>query len=101
LQSLSLQSHPGLGPVSTQAGQGFSFPGPRLFYLRARPFLVVIAIIMEAVVSLGAHIEASMVPMAMSLTDPNPDASDPDIDVFRNDNWFVADIRRAGKCRHR
>jgi hypothetical protein len=56
---------------------------------------------MEAVVSSGAHIEASMVPMSMSLTDPNPDAPDPDIDVFRDDNWFVADVQRAGKCRHR
>jgi hypothetical protein len=62
---------------------------------------VVVAIIVEVVMSPGAHIEASMVPMSMSLTDPNPDASDPEINVFRDNNWFVADFQRAGKCRHR
>jgi hypothetical protein len=56
---------------------------------------------MEAVVSSCAHIEASMVPISVSLTDPNPDASDPNIDVFRDDNWFVADVQRTGKYRHR
>jgi hypothetical protein len=62
---------------------------------------VVVAIIMEAVVSSSTHIEASMVPISVSLTDPNPDASNPNIDVFRDDNWFVADIQRTGKCRYR
>jgi len=47
------------------------------------------------------HIEASMVPMPVSLTDPNSDAADPDIGAFRDDHWFVADIQRTGKCRHR
>jgi hypothetical protein len=61
----------------------------------------VVAIIVEVVMSSGAHIKARMVPMSVSLTDPNSDASDPNIDVFRDDNWFVADVRRAGKCRHR
>jgi hypothetical protein len=61
---------------------------------------VVVAIIMEAVVSSCAHIEASMVPMSVSFTDPNSDASDPNIDVFRDDNWFVADVQRTGKRRH-
>ena len=40
-----------------------------------------------------------MVPISVSLTDPNPDASDPNIDVFRDDNWFVANVQRTGKCR--
>jgi bacterioferritin len=62
---------------------------------------VVIAIIMGgAVVSSCAHIEAGMVPISVSLTDPNPDASDPNIDVFRDDNWFVADVQRTSKRRH-
>jgi hypothetical protein len=50
------------------------------------------AIIMEAVVSSCAHIEATMVSISVSLTAPNPDASDPHIDVFRDHNWFVADV---------
>jgi hypothetical protein len=54
-----------------------------------------------AAVSAVAHVEASMVPMSVSLTDPSPDASDPNIDVFCDDNWFVADVQRTGKCRHR
>jgi hypothetical protein len=51
------------------------------------------------VVSSCAHIEAGMVPISVSLTDPNPDAPDPNIDVFRDDNWFVADVQRASKRR--
>ncbi|MGA3309060.1 MAG: hypothetical protein ABSD08_10650 [Xanthobacteraceae bacterium] len=42
-----------------------------------------------------------VVPMPVSLTDPNSDAADPDIGAFRDDHWFVADVRRTGKCRHR
>jgi hypothetical protein len=53
-----------------------------------------------AVVSSCAHIEAGMVPISVSLTDPNPDASDPNIDVFRDDNWFVADVQKTSKRRH-
>jgi hypothetical protein len=69
---------------------------------RTRLFiLVVVAIIMGgAVVSSCAHIEAGMVPISVSLTDPNPDASDPNINVFRDDNWFVADVQRTSKRRH-
>jgi len=58
---------------------------------------------MVVVVPSVGHIEASMVPMPMpmSLTDPNSDAADPDIGAFREDHWFVADVQRTGKCRHR
>ena len=35
--------------------------------------------------------------MPVSLTDPNSDAAGD----FRDDHWFVADIQRTGKCRHR
>ena len=52
------------------------------------------------VLSVG-HIEASMVPMPVSLTDPNSDGADPDICAFRDDHWFVANAQRTGKCRHR
>jgi len=56
---------------------------------------------MVVVVPSVGHIEASMVPMPMSLTDLNSDAADPDIGAFREDHWFVADVQRTGKCRHR
>jgi hypothetical protein len=57
---------------------------------------------MVVVPSVG-HIEAGsrMVPMAVSLTDPNSDAADSDIGAFRDDHWFVADAQRIGKHRHR
>jgi hypothetical protein len=61
----------------------------------------VVAIVMVVVVLSVGHIEASMVPMPVSLTDPNSDAADPDICAFRDDHWFVADAQRTGKCRHR
>jgi hypothetical protein len=88
---LSLQTHPGLSPVSNEPAGAFPF----------QQDLVVVAIIVEVVVSSGAQIKASMVPMSVSLTDPNSDASDPDVDVFRDDNWLVANVQRAGKRRHR
>jgi hypothetical protein len=60
----------------------------------------VVAIVMVVVPSF-AHIKASVVPMPVSLTDRNSDAAAPDIGAFRDDNWFVADVQRTGKCRHR
>ena len=42
-----------------------------------------------------------VVPMPVSVTDPNSDAADPDVDAFRDDHWFVADVQRTGKCRQR
>jgi hypothetical protein len=64
--------------------------------------VVVVAIVMVAVSSIG-HIKAStrMVLVPVSLTDSNSDAADSDIGAFRDDHWFVADVRRTGKCRHR
>ena len=55
---------------------------------------------MVMVVPSVGHIEASMVPMPVSLTDPNSDAADL-LGAFRDDHWFVADVQRTGKCRHR
>jgi hypothetical protein len=60
----------------------------------------VVVIVTGVAVSLFAHIEASVIPISVSLTDPNPDATDSDFGAFRDDNWFVADVRRTGKCRH-
>ena len=57
-------------------------------------------IVTGVVVSSFAHIKASTFPMPVSLTDPNPDAADSDFRIFRDNNWFVADVRRTGKCRH-
>ena len=38
-----------------------------------------------------------MVPMPVSLADPNSDAADPDIGTFGDDCWFVAPGQRTGK----
>jgi len=38
--------------------------------------------------------------MPVSHTDANSDAADPDFDGLRDDHWFVAGVRRTGKCRH-
>jgi hypothetical protein len=64
--------------------------------------VVVVAIVMVVVSSI-AHIKTStrMVPVPMSFADPNSDAPDSDIGAFREDHWFVADVQRTGKCRHR
>ena len=42
-----------------------------------------------------------VVPVPVAVTDPNSDAPDPDFDAFRDDHWFIADVQRTGKCRHR
>jgi len=42
-----------------------------------------------------------MVPMPVSLADPNSDAADPDIGTFGDDYWFVATGQRTGKRWHR
>jgi hypothetical protein len=64
--------------------------------------VVVVAIVM-VVVSTIAHIKAStrMVPVPMSFADSNSNAADSDIGAFRDDHWFVADVQRTGKYRHR
>jgi hypothetical protein len=51
-----------------------------------------VGIILDLVVVPIAHIEASSVPMSVWLADRNSDAANSDIDVFRDDNWFVADV---------
>jgi hypothetical protein len=52
-------------------------------------------------VTAGGHIEVTMVPMPVSLADPNSDAADPDIGAFGDDYWFVATGQRTGKRWHR
>jgi hypothetical protein len=61
--------------------------------------LAAVAVVMMVVPSVG-HIKATMVPMPVSLTDPNSNAADPDIGTFRDDHRFVAGGQRTGKCRH-
>jgi hypothetical protein len=59
------------------------------------------AVVVVMVVPSGGHIEAALVPMPVSLTDPNSDAADPDVGAFRNDQWLVANGQRTSKCRRR
>jgi len=47
------------------------------------------------------HADDSVIPMPVPVTDVNSDGADSDFDVFRDDHWFVAGVRRTGKCRHR
>ena len=73
---------------------------PPVSVRRLHIILTVVVIVAGVTVSLFAHIKASVIPILVSLTDPNPDATDSDFGAFRDDNWFVADVRRTGKCRH-
>ena len=73
---------------------------PPVSVRRLHIILTVVVIVTGVVVSSFAHIQASTVPISVSLTDPNPDAADFDFGAFRDDNPFVADVRRTGKCRH-
>jgi hypothetical protein len=59
---------------------------------------VVIVMVMVTVVSVEHD---SVIPMPVSVTDMNSNAAYPDIDAFRDDHRFVADIQRTGKYRHR
>jgi hypothetical protein len=63
---------------------------------------IVMAIVVAMAMSSG-HVEVTMVPMPVSHTDAdaNADVADPNSDDFRDDYWFVAGARRAGKCRYR
>ena len=60
-----------------------------------------VVIILDLVVVPIAHIEAGGVPMPVLLADRNSNATYSNINVFRDDNWFVADVQSTGKCRHR
>jgi hypothetical protein len=42
-----------------------------------------------------------MVPVPVSFADSNSKAANSDIGAFRDDHWFVADVQRTGKYRHR
>ena len=52
--------------------------------------LIVMVVVLAAVVS-----------MPVSLTAVNPDATDSDMDVFRDDDRVIAGVHRTGKGRHR
>ncbi len=51
-----------------------------------------VVIILDLVLVPITHIEARSVPRPVGLTDRNSDAANSDINVFRDDNWFVADV---------
>jgi hypothetical protein len=71
--------------------------------IRRHFILAVVVVAIVIVVSSIAHIKTStrMVPVPMSFADSNTNAADSDIGAFRDDHWFVADVQRTGKYRHR
>jgi hypothetical protein len=60
-----------------------------------------VAIAIATVIAVVSIEHDSVVPMPVSITDPNSNAADPDLDALRDDHWFGAGIQRTGKCRHR
>lgn len=58
--------------------------------------LTAIVVVMVVVV----RSDNNVIPMPVPVTDVNSDGADSDFDVFRDDHWFVAGVRRTGKCRH-
>ena len=58
--------------------------------------LTAIVVVMVVVV----RSDNNVIPMPVPVTDVNSDGADSDFDVFRDDHWFVAGVRRSGKCRH-
>jgi hypothetical protein len=62
--------------------------------LTRRSAAVVVSILMLVVL-------APVVSMPVSLTAVNPDATDSDMDVFRDDDRVIAGVHRTGKGRHR
>ena len=58
--------------------------------------LTAIVVVMVVVV----RSDNNVIPMPVLVTDVNSDGADSDFDVFRDDHWFVAGVRRSGKCRH-
>jgi hypothetical protein len=64
-------------------------------------WLAAVAIAIAIVMVVVSIEHDSVVPMPVSITDPNSDAADPDLDALRDDHWLVAGIQRTGKCRHR
>jgi hypothetical protein len=62
---------------------------------------VVTSIVTVIAVSSGGHIEVTMIPVTVSVTNADANAIDPDYDVFRDDHRFVGAGQRAGECGHR
>jgi hypothetical protein len=69
--------------------------------LTRRSAVVVVSILIVMVVVFATDDHDAVVAMPVSLTAANPDAVDSDMDVFRNDDRFIAGVHRTGKCRHR
>jgi len=64
-------------------------------------WLAAIAIVIAMVMVVLAVEHDIVVMMPVSVTDDNSNAANPDVDAFRDHHWFVADVQRTGKCRHR
>jgi hypothetical protein len=92
-----------------QRGRRDDGRGPIVQFNRPRPpgsswrwsaaVVVLIAIVIVIMVVLAVdHNVVVAVPVAVAAA--NPDTTNPDIDVFRDDHWASADVHRTGKCRH-
>jgi hypothetical protein len=68
--------------------------------LTRRSAAVVVSTLIVMVVVLAADHDA-VASMPVSLTAANPDPADSDMDVFRDDDRFIAGVHRTGKGRHR
>ena len=64
-------------------------------------WLAAVAIVVAVVMVVLSVEHDRVATVSVSVTDPNSDAANSDIDAFRDDHWFVADVQRTGKCRHR
>jgi hypothetical protein len=67
--------------------------------LTDRSAAVVVSILIVMVAVLADH--DAVVSMPVSLTAADPHATDSDMDVFRDDDRFIAGVHRTGKGRHR
>jgi len=60
-----------------------------------------LAVVAVAMVLSVDHDRYDVMPVPVSHTDANSNATDADFDAFRDDHWFVAGVQRTGNCRHR
>ena len=54
--------------------------------------LAAVAIVVAMVMAVLSVEYDSVITMPVSVADANSDAADPDIDAFRDDHWFGADV---------
>jgi Flp pilus assembly protein TadB len=58
----------------------------------------IVTMIVTMIALSSGHIEVTMVPMPVSVTDANSHRTDSNYDVFRDDHRFVAGAQGASKC---